>query len=65
MAVNLSITDFAAHDFWARPLGLLVLGSVLRRAGWKTEYIDCLERDATDEGKDAMPPTFGRFGAGK
>ncbi len=65
LLVNPWITDFAAHDLWARPLGLLVLGSMLRRAGWKTEYIDCLQRDPTDEGENAVPPTFGRFGTGK
>ena len=32
LLVNPWIHDFAAYDFWAKPLGLLTLGGILRRA---------------------------------
>jgi hypothetical protein len=38
------ITDFAAYDFWIKPLGLLCLAALLREAGAKVELLDCLDR---------------------
>ncbi len=42
--VNPWIHDFAAYDFWAKPLGLLSLASILRQHGFSITYIDCLDR---------------------
>jgi len=42
--VNPWIHDFAAYDYWAKPLGLLVLASILRTHGYNVSYIDCLDR---------------------
>ncbi|MCP4110299.1 MAG: radical SAM protein [Desulfobacteraceae bacterium] len=42
--VNPWIHDFAAYDFWAKPLGLLTLASILRNHGFSVTYIDCLDR---------------------
>ncbi len=44
LCVNPWIHDFAAFDFWARPLGLLSLAALLRENGLKVSYIDCLDR---------------------
>jgi len=44
LLVNPWIHDFAAYDFWAKPLGLLTLASILRRHGFKITYLDCLDR---------------------
>jgi radical SAM superfamily enzyme YgiQ (UPF0313 family) len=44
LLVNPWIHDFAAYDFWAKPLGLLQLAAVLRRQGCTVSYIDCLDR---------------------
>ena len=44
LAVNPWIHDFAAYDFWARPLGLLTLAGILRRHGCRVSYLDCLDR---------------------
>ncbi|MGB6064736.1 MAG: radical SAM protein [Desulfomonilaceae bacterium] len=52
LLVNPWIHDFAAYDLWARPLGLLVLASSLRRQGWKPRLVDCLDPDHPE-----MPPT--------
>ncbi len=56
LLVNPWIHDYAAYDFWARPLGLLYIGAVLRDHGYRVSYIDCLNRfhsklPFTDPGK--------------
>ena len=44
LLVNPWITDFAAYDLWARPLGLLYLGDILRRLdGVHVRLLDCLD----------------------
>ena len=44
LLVNPWIHDFAAYDFWAKPLGLLSLAGVLIAHGLRVSYIDCLDR---------------------
>ena len=44
LLVNPWIHDFAAYDFWAKPLGLLSLTAMIRSHGFQTTYIDCLDR---------------------
>ncbi len=44
LLVNPWIHDFAAYDFWAKPLGLLTLGGMLRDHGARISYLDCLDR---------------------
>lgn len=44
LLVNPWITDFAAHDLWARPLGLLHLAGVVRDLGCEAHLIDCTDR---------------------
>ncbi|MBW2657576.1 MAG: cobalamin-dependent protein [Deltaproteobacteria bacterium] len=44
LLVNPWIHDFAAYDFWAKPLGLLQLAGILQRHGIPVAYIDCLDR---------------------
>ncbi|MFZ7126263.1 MAG: B12-binding domain-containing radical SAM protein [Desulfobacterales bacterium] len=44
LLVNPWIHDFAAYDVWAKPLGLLGLGGMLRQYGFKVSYYDCLNR---------------------
>ena len=44
LCVNPWIHDFAAYDFWSKPLGLLTLAASLRQKGCKVSYIDCLDR---------------------
>jgi len=43
LLINPWITDFAAYNLWARPLGLLRIGSFLRRRGIRISLIDCLD----------------------
>jgi radical SAM superfamily enzyme YgiQ (UPF0313 family) len=44
LLINPWIHDFAAYDFWAKPLGLLSLASMLRYHGFNISYIDCIDR---------------------
>ncbi len=44
LCVNPFIHDFAAFDFWAKPLGLLQIAAVLRKHSINVNYIDCLDR---------------------
>ncbi|MBU0491136.1 MAG: radical SAM protein [Chloroflexi bacterium] len=44
LLVNPWIHDFAAHDLWAEPLGLLSIGAVLRENGYRVQLLDCLDR---------------------
>jgi radical SAM superfamily enzyme YgiQ (UPF0313 family) len=42
LLINPWIYDFAAYDFWIKPLGLLYIGSLLRKNGYIVSLIDCL-----------------------
>ncbi|MGD8290121.1 MAG: radical SAM protein [Desulfobacterales bacterium] len=44
LLINPWIHDFAAYDFWAKPMGLLAVASMLRHHGIQVSYIDCLDR---------------------
>ena len=44
LLINPWIHDFAAYDFWAKPLGLLMLAAMLRTHDMAVSYIDCLDR---------------------
>ena len=45
LLVNPWVEDFAAYDFWARPLGLLQVAELIRRAGASVSFLDCLSRE--------------------
>jgi radical SAM superfamily enzyme YgiQ (UPF0313 family) len=42
LLINPWIYDFAAYDFFARPLGLLYLAGLLRAQGYAVHFLDCL-----------------------
>ncbi|MBN1845987.1 MAG: cobalamin-dependent protein [Sedimentisphaerales bacterium] len=44
LLINPPIYDFAAYDFFNKPLGLLYLAAFLRQAGYQIRYLDCLDR---------------------
>ena len=44
LCINPWIHDFAAFDFWAKPLGLLTIAAILRERGLTISFIDCLDR---------------------
>jgi len=43
LLINPWITDFAAYNFWVRPLGLLYIAGLLRKIGFRVTLIDCLD----------------------
>lgn len=43
LLVNPWIYDFAAYDFWIKPLGLLYLGGLLRKNKHAVSFVDCLD----------------------
>ena len=61
LLVNPWIHDFAAYDFWAKPLGLLTIASILGYHGFNVTYLDCLDRFHPE-----MPPSdlYARNGRG-
>ena len=60
LLVNPWIHDFAAYDYWAKPIGLLYLASILRMHGCKVTYADCLNRFHPDINKHTPSKTDGR-----
>lgn len=56
LLVNPWIHDFAAYDFWAKPLGLLTLGGILRDHGARISYLDCLDRFHPLTATGSLPP---------
>ncbi len=67
LLVNPWITDFAAHDLWAKPLGLLSLAALLREGGCGTVFIDCLDRHDpfTNRHPDCLGASSRKYGTGK
>jgi radical SAM superfamily enzyme YgiQ (UPF0313 family) len=61
LLINPWIDDFAAYDFWAKPLGLLTIAGILRMHGYKITYIDCMDRFHPGITKT---PKQGEFGKG-
>lgn len=60
LGVNPWIHDFAAYDFWAKPLGLLSLLGIARAAGCRISYIDCLDRFHPKSGIKSSQAKYGR-----
>ncbi len=44
LLINPWIHDFAAYDFWAKPMGLLTIAAILKHHNISVSYIDCLDR---------------------
>jgi len=44
LLINPWIYDFAAYDLWAKPLGLLYIGSALEKSGHNVRLVDCMDR---------------------
>lgn len=62
LLVNPWIHDFAAYDLWARPMGLLTMGTMLRRMGWDPILLDLLDADGPEHARPrAKPFAHGKF----
>jgi radical SAM superfamily enzyme YgiQ (UPF0313 family) len=42
LLINPWIYDFAAYDYWIKPIGLLYIAAILRNNGYGIQFIDCL-----------------------
>jgi len=60
LLINPWIHDFAAYDFWAKPMGLLTIASTLRHHGIQVSYIDCLDRFHAHAPKSDPGARYGR-----
>ncbi|MFA5321652.1 MAG: radical SAM protein [Smithella sp.] len=66
LLINPWIHDFAAYDFWIKPLGLLYLGGVLRNNNHRVDFIDCLDPyHPSMMQEDRKKPRRYSFGDGK
>ncbi len=65
LLINSWIYDFAAYDFWLKPLGLLYLGSLLRRNNHQIHFIDCLDPYHPAMQATAKKPQRHAYGNGK
>ena len=61
LLINPWIHDFAAYDFWAKPLGLLTIAGILRAHGITVSYLDCLNRFHP---RSAKSDPWARYGRG-
>jgi len=60
LLVNPWIHDFAAYDFWAKPMGLLTIAGILRAHGITVSFIDCLNRFHPRSAKSDPRARYGR-----
>jgi len=44
LCINPWIYDFAAYDYWSKPLGLLYIAAFLRERGVTVDFVDCLDK---------------------
>lgn len=44
LLVNPWIVDFAAYDYFIKPVGLLTIGHILKEQGYSVSLLDCLDR---------------------
>ncbi|HQG24187.1 MAG TPA: cobalamin-dependent protein, partial [Smithellaceae bacterium] len=65
LLINPWIHDFAAYDFWLKPLGLLYLGGLLRKNGHHVSFIDCLDPYHPEMLARGLNPRRHPFGRGK
>ena len=67
LLINPWIYDFAAHDLWSKPLGLLMLAGLLRAQGYNLRMLDCLDvhDSRLQEIPGIKPATRRAFGTGK
>jgi radical SAM superfamily enzyme YgiQ (UPF0313 family) len=55
LLVNPWIHDFAAHDHWAKPMGLLYIASILRSLKYDIRYLDCLISSSSSYTDSGLP----------
>jgi radical SAM superfamily enzyme YgiQ (UPF0313 family) len=56
LLINPYIYDFSAYNYWSTPLGLLYLGSIMRKNGIGISLIDCLQVNENKRKDDGRAP---------
>lgn len=56
LLINPYIYDYSAYNFWSAPLGLLYIGSILRKNGIEIDLIDCMEVVEKKRKQDGRAP---------
>ena len=66
LLINPFIYDFAAYDFWLKPLGLLYLAAILEENGCEIVWLDCMDRWHPEVLKlqDLKEPKSRKYGIG-
>ncbi|ABQ46072.1 Radical SAM domain protein [Thermotoga petrophila RKU-1] len=65
LLVNPWIHDFAAYDFWLKPIGLLYVARAMEWMGYEVHLVDLLNRHDPDLPRFARVPKDKRYGTGK
>lgn len=60
LLINPWIYDFKAFDFWNKPVGLLIVADILKKAGFEVDYIDCMDRSSPYFKTETRTDHFGR-----
>lgn len=60
LLINPWVYDFKAYDFWNKPVGLLIVASILKKIGFVIDFIDCMDRLSPYYKTHAKTDIFGR-----
>ncbi len=61
LLVNPPVYDFAAYDYWLKPLGILYISAILKKFGHKVDLINCMDRSRPE----SSPGADRYYGRGK
>ncbi len=65
LLINPNIHDFAAYDFWLKPVGLLYVGALLQSLGVEVHLVDTLNRHDPKLADYVKVPKDKYYGTGK
>ncbi len=66
LAINPWIYDFAAYDYFAKPLGLLYIAAFLKSRGVAVDWLDCMDRHHPEvlKRQGRSTPKIRKYGTG-
>ena len=66
LAINPWIYDFAAYDYFAKPLGLLYIASFLKSRGVAVDWVDCMDKNHPEvlKRQGRSRPKIRKYGTG-
>ncbi len=65
LLINPWIEDFAAYDYWLKPIGLLYVASLLKHLGVEVELLDLMNRHNLELREYTKVPSDKYYGTGK